>query len=70
MQPSKWQITLGVLLILAVLVGFYYFVSSIFRLLSSLDQPLIVAIMAAAATVITSTITVVVGRVLERKKEI
>ena len=70
MSQPKRQIALGILL-LSVLVAIGYFVFSfVFRKLASLDQPLVVAIIAAAVTVITSTLTVVIGRILERKKEI
>ncbi len=70
MQQSKWQLLLGFGLIGTMLIALYYVVSSLARVVGALDQPLIVAILAAAATVLTSTITVVVGRIFERKKEI
>ena len=70
MSQTKRQMVLG-LLLLGILVSLGCFlIAYIFHKLISLDQPLIVAIIAAAVTVITSTITVVVGRILERKKEI
>ena len=67
---QKVQIALGFAVIVAVVAALYFLVRSVGNFLSSLDQPLIVAILAAAVAIITSTITVVVGRFLERKKEI
>lgn len=70
MQTPKWQIALGVLVLVVAVsfVGYALYFS--IRKLASLDQPLIVAILAASATVLTSTLTIVIGRILERKKEI
>jgi hypothetical protein len=47
----------------------YWATTTFIRFLVSLDQPLIVAILAASTTIVTSTLTIVIGRILERKKE-
>lgn len=70
MQPPKWQIVLALFVLLLAAVGVCFSVFVIAKKLATLDQPLIIAILAAAATVLTSTITVVIGRIFERKKEI
>jgi hypothetical protein len=69
-QQKVVQTLLGLTIVIAVIVALYLSIRAIIGFLSSLDQPLIVAILAASVTIITSTITVVVGRFLERKKEI
>jgi len=63
------QFLTGIIILSVVALIFYFIISAIGRFLVALDQPLIVAILAACATVLTATITVVVGRIFERKKE-
>jgi len=70
LKAGRWQIALGFLVLIAAIFVAGYAVLVAFRKLASLDQPVLVAILAASATVLTSTLTVVVGRIFERKKEI
>jgi hypothetical protein len=50
--------------------GLYHLASDFARFAISLGQPLIVAaILAASATIVAATITVVAGKIFERKKE-
>lgn len=69
-----WQRIVGFLLGLLILALFgfilLYTVLHAARFISSLEQPLVVAILAASATIMAATITVVVGKVFERKTEI
>jgi hypothetical protein len=70
MQTPKWQLALG-FFFLALLLAFGYVIASyIFHFLGSLDQPVIIAILAGSVAIFTSTISVVAGRIFERKKEI
>ena len=69
MSQNGRQIILGFFLIAIVCVFVYFLFVSIGHFLSSLDQPLIVAILAASGTILASTITVVIGRIFERKRE-
>jgi membrane protein YqaA with SNARE-associated domain len=57
-----------------VLIGaiawiFYFVASFIWHFLVSVDRPLLIAVLAASATVLAATITVVIGRIFERKRE-
>jgi hypothetical protein len=61
---------LGVAIVASFVAALYFLLTGVAQFLRSLDQPLVVAILAASVTIITSTITVVAGRILERKKEI
>jgi len=69
LRQNARQIIAGLALIGAFSVFLYYLLSTLAHFLGSLDQPLIVAILAASGTVLAATFTVVVGRIFERKKE-
>jgi len=58
------------LLICAIGFGIYWLLSNAWGQLKTIDEKLAIALLTAATTVIVSTITVVMGRYLERKKEI
>lgn len=70
MGKKIFQFLIGIALIVLFFFLLYFLVSSAFRVLASLDHPIFVGILAASATVLAATITVVVGRLLERKREI
>ena len=61
---------LGFLFLATLLLLGYFIITGFTNFFRALDQPLVIAILAASVTILTSTITVVVGRILERKKEI
>jgi hypothetical protein len=61
-------IGLAILLALAALVGWMLF--AFFQYLAAVPKELAAALVAAAATVLVATITVMVGRYFERKKEL
>jgi membrane protein YqaA with SNARE-associated domain len=64
------SILLGITILCFIGLAFLYLVGHAAHFLVSLDQPLVVAILAASATILASTITVVLGKIFERKKEI
>ena len=61
---------LSLFLLAAVAFGLVYLFLHAARMVLSLGQPLVVAILAASATILASTITVVAGKVFERRQEI
>ena|ERR1700691_84903 len=61
---------LSVLFLAAMTFGLIYLFLHIARAMLSLNQPLVLAILAAAATILASTITVVAGKLFERRQEI
>lgn len=71
---SRIKRFVGVLLALSVLVGLpagmFFLLSGAWRSLESMRSDLSVAVIAAAATVLVSTFTVMAGRYYERKREI
>ncbi len=71
---SNWRSALlGFVLLIAMLTAIfgaaYWGISSAWTAFSALDKTVAVAIVTASATVTVSTITVVIGRYLERKRE-
>ncbi len=60
----------GLLTLVAICLGLYFGIRGIWRALVSVDSQLAVAVVAAGATLLASTITVMLGRHFERKKEI
>lgn len=64
------QTIFGFILILAIIVGTYWFILQIWNQFKLLDPKISVAILTAAATVLTATLTVVLGKNYERKKDI
>jgi hypothetical protein len=73
-SEGVWQratnLLVGVVILCGIGIGIVYLLNRLLHFAVSLDQPLIVAILAASATVLASAITVVVGKAFERKKEI
>jgi hypothetical protein len=69
-----WQRTAGVFFAVLVLctTGFFLFyaITHTVNFLRSLDRPLVIAILAGSATILASIITVVTGKIIERKIEI
>ncbi len=61
---------LGIFIICVIGLALLYVIARTARLILSLDQPLVVAILAASATILAATITVVLGKIFERKAEI
>jgi len=72
-KTNWWLAGFGILLIVAVVGGAgwaaFWTISSAWDAFSQLDKTVAVAIVTASATVIASTLAVVVGRYLEGKKE-
>ena len=66
----RFTTALSVTLLLALGLAFVYLIVRLFYLLTSLDQPLLIAVLAGCATILASTITVVVGKIIERRSEI
>ena len=60
---------LGIFIICVIGLTLLYVIARTARLILSLDQPLVVAILAASATILAATITVVFGKIFEKKKK-
>ena len=73
-MPERWRSRLsaffGLILIGGLCWGVYWVVDTVWRTLLGVDTRLAVSLLTAASTIIVSTVTVVVGKYLERKKEI
>jgi hypothetical protein len=71
---KRWHKILLNLLAFGLLIGaalvVYYVISGIWEKFSDLDEKVAIAVLAAATTVIVATLTVVLGRYYERKKDI
>ncbi|QSB14151.1 hypothetical protein JQS43_21905 [Natronosporangium hydrolyticum] len=69
-ETSKAQLTVAVLIVVALLLLIGAFLFSALRFFVRADPTVVAAMMGASATVIVATLTVVGGRVFERKKAI
>lgn len=73
-ETSKPQsflaIAMGIFLIAMMCLGLYWVIRSAYRVLSSMDSDIAVAIIAAAATVLVSVISIIVGKIYEAQTSI
>jgi hypothetical protein len=71
---TKWKMRglnlLAMALFIAAIVLLYWVVTVIWEQFKTLDKQVAIGLLTAATTIFVSTITVVLGRYLERKKEI
>ena len=63
-------IILGLILICAIIFFIYWLLSSLWNQLKTVDEKLAIALVTAATTIFVSTVTVVLGRYYERKRDL
>ncbi|WP_141441354.1 hypothetical protein [Vreelandella titanicae] len=68
-SQSKKQVALGLAVLIAIFAVFYWLVTSLWSWFSELNSDLAVGMLTASSTVIVATVTLVLGRYLERVKE-
>ena len=68
-KPTKRQVALGFILILALFALGLWIIISLWSWFSSLNSDLAVGMLTASSTIIVATVTVVLGRYFERVKE-
>lgn len=71
---NKWKMigvtSLAVAILIAFITSLYWVISGIWNQFKVLDKQVAIGLLTAATTILVSTTTVVLGRYLERKKEI
>jgi hypothetical protein len=65
-----FSVFLGVILIILLFNGFYFILSKFWKIFQSLDTKVVITAITAFTTVTVSTLTVVLGKYYERKKDI
>jgi hypothetical protein len=70
MWRQRASLLIGFGLLGALCVAIVYLCLRLIHFMSSLDQRLLIAVLAGAATILASTIAVVIGKIFERKIEI
>ncbi|MDO0946111.1 hypothetical protein [Chromohalobacter israelensis] len=68
-SQNKKQMALGFAILIAIFAGLYWLITSLWSWFSALNSDLAVGMLTASSTIIVATVTLVLGRYLERVKE-
>lgn len=68
-SQNKKQMALGFAVLIAIFAGLYWLLTSLWSWFSALNSDLAVGMLTASSTIIVATVTLVLGRYLERVKE-